>query len=1241
MKKKSLSLLIAVAMATTMVPSTMAFADTTAPVEDAQTPVEEVTVAPASTYAVTYDTHIQSRGWNKSVKVVTGDQEDITAFKDAGTSGTIGRSLRVEALKVSGVNLPEGASIEYRVHQQSFGWSKTASNGEEAGVTGKGKRAEAVQITLKGMPGYAIKYQVHVQSKGWMDAVTTENGTEVEAAKVAGTTGESKRIEAIRIQIVKTDAEKTAEVAAINAVAKAEATKTAEDIEAAKEATAAVKDTTIKSELTGKIDAIKPGSEEDEVVVEGVEAVNEKIVELTGVPETMTEETLKDKKVTLQAGETTLTATYVEDSLKDGKAEFLLDDEAELADATEYVVSADWATITANKFVARVEEAYIKEVSAVTTGISAAASTDVYFTAKNQYGEDIDLADKCDEVKVSATVNGVPLKDTEVNISNIEDGYVTVTPESELVKGDKLVLNFTNKVNDATIDLGTVSYTVEEAAQQVATTIASVAAKYTNSENDHKTGEVAEEVMPDDQIELTPDVRDQYSNPIANEKVRWVIEEGADLVTNTSGSPLDEKQDAESLEFKATKTGTFKVTAYITNGEKVTYEVEIGAKKLTTLTTSATNVSSTSYNLDENIIKEITSNDGAKLTADMIKFDVKAASEGVEASDVTVSAKVRGGDGSDKDDIVIVAKSSKAGSYKITPYVGESLEKATAKAAEITYTSTVDQTVASIDDISFNSKELKTGKDIVKDIVFKNKHGEVVVPSSADVAVTPSSGATASVTKVDDKNVLTINATEAKTYQVTVNVGDVIAPYKLTFAAPTLTKVDANADVSGVVAGDGDTKAKYQEVKFYDQDNETMNVKKQGLKVTVKDAKGATVDTEKLITLGKTYSVAEDGQVTFEEANDSDAVVAYKVAPAADLEAGKYTVKVEDVNNSKVSDTFVVTVGAKRETKTVDVTAAATKVALNGTTTIKIVPKDQYGELVAVGTDKIEIKGLDGLAIEGSVEEDQNDDGVLVGYKATLKASAKVSGDVEVNVKNDSSDVIATNKVNMTVDSVGNLVNSVEIDNNVKSLYKAGGTADLTAIAKASNGDVIPVATSDLNWEVVSQKDSEGKDVEVTASVSNGQVTFPSATKGSVVVKVTTSNDKEGTIELNFSDAASEAVLSTLKLENTVPDKVVDADDKKDGIQVYLDGDGEKDGESKGAVTFKLAAKDQYGDDFDFSGASYTATVDDSSVASVEGENGNIKITAKGAGTANVYVTYKGSKIKIELSVSQAAVQLP
>ena len=56
-------------------------------------------------------------------------------------------------------------------------------------------RMEAVRIKLTGSNAnkYDIYYRVHVEGKGWMNWV--KNGA------IAGTTGESKRIEAIQIQL--------------------------------------------------------------------------------------------------------------------------------------------------------------------------------------------------------------------------------------------------------------------------------------------------------------------------------------------------------------------------------------------------------------------------------------------------------------------------------------------------------------------------------------------------------------------------------------------------------------------------------------------------------------------------------------------------------------------------------------------------------------------------------------------------------------------------------------------------------------------------------------------------------------------------------------------------------------------------------------------------------------------------------------------------------------------------------
>ena len=1248
MKKKSISLLIAVAMATTtLTPATTAFAAETSTVASSATEAKVVTEAPASIYGVKYDTHIQKRGWGTSVKTVVGDSKDnADTIGGTGISGTMGKALRVEAVKIEGTNLPEGASIEYEVHQQTFGWSKPATNGAEAGVTGKGKRAEAIKVTLKGMPGYAVKYQAYVQKKAWMDPVTTENGTAIDDAKIAGTTGEALRIEAIRVQIVKTDAEKAAEVKAINAVAAAEAAKDQASVDAAKAAIADVQDTNEKAGLTEKVNAIvieqeKP-VEETKVSADSINAVSDTKVSVAVTEgQDKTADKLKDSKVTLTDKDgKELTASFATLS-EDGKtADYTLSGDDKLVDAATYTASSEAFDFKEASFMARVaNDTYIKEVSPLTTGLVEAGNMDVYLQAKNQYGEDMDFKDKTDNIKVSGTVNGVPLLDTEIVMTNIAKGEVTIN--KLLKENDKVQLSVTNKIADADVEIGNVSYTVGKAEAQVATTITGVTAKYSAAQNGHEVDAVAKEVMPDDEVELTPEVKDQFKNPMAGQRVRWVIESGKDLITKTDGDPIVAMQDGTTLAFKAAKTGTLKIAAYLPNGEKTTYEVTIGAKTLATLTEAAQ--AGTKYNQDENVIYKISGNDGAVLTPDMIKFDVKAGSDDVTAADVQVSAKYRGGDNeATKNDIVIVAKSSKAGSYKITPYVGESLEKATVKADEFTYATTIDQNVTSIEDIKFSATELKVGKTVTKDLVFKNKHDEVVVPDSIDIHVTPTPADVASFAVTGDAKgrKLEVTGVDKGSCQLTVNVGRVFKSYTLNFAAPTLTTIEGGANISGTVAGDESTKAKYQAVKFYDQDNETMNVKSGDLKVTVSNSKGENVTASDLITLGKTYSVAENGDVTFDAALlDTDNLAAIKVLPAATLAEGTYTVTIASKTNAKLKDTFTVSVGAKRAVKTVDVKADSTSIALGGATVLRITPKDQYGDLVKVGTDKIAVT-TDKLT-KGAIEEDKDKDENVIGYKVTLTGASKGTENVKVDVNVDG-DIAATNKAAISVDSVGNLVNSVAIDNSsVKALYSTEAddcNVQLAAIAKDSSDKVVPVAASDLTWNVVSQKDAEGKDTAVTATIdANGKLTVPQTTAGSVKVSVTTSNEKEGTIELNFSKDAAAAKAGTTALTNAVAEKVVDADTTKDGIQVFLDGEGDKDGEAAGVLNFNVNAKDQYGEDFAVT-TGVTAKIDDTSVASVDVTNNKVTITAKGVGTANVYVTYNGDKIKLEVSVSQAAV---
>lgn len=134
--------------------------------------------------AVSYKSSVQSFGW---LGVVT----------NGATSGTIGQTMRLEAIKIQIENMDGG--IEYRTHVQDIGWMNWVSNGELSGTIGQSKRLEAIQICLTGAVAeqYNIYYRVHAQNMGWMD--WAQNG------QSAGTAGYSYRLEAIQIVLVPKD----------------------------------------------------------------------------------------------------------------------------------------------------------------------------------------------------------------------------------------------------------------------------------------------------------------------------------------------------------------------------------------------------------------------------------------------------------------------------------------------------------------------------------------------------------------------------------------------------------------------------------------------------------------------------------------------------------------------------------------------------------------------------------------------------------------------------------------------------------------------------------------------------------------------------------------------------------------------------------------------------------------------------------------------------------------------------
>ncbi len=104
------------------------------------------------------------------------------------------------------VNAATAALVSVDAHVQKYGWrsSVAASNSVEgaifAGTTGESKRLEAIKINLLNVPdGLNISYRAHVQKYGWQDWVSE--------GKVAGTEHQSKRIEAIQIAVTGAEAE--------------------------------------------------------------------------------------------------------------------------------------------------------------------------------------------------------------------------------------------------------------------------------------------------------------------------------------------------------------------------------------------------------------------------------------------------------------------------------------------------------------------------------------------------------------------------------------------------------------------------------------------------------------------------------------------------------------------------------------------------------------------------------------------------------------------------------------------------------------------------------------------------------------------------------------------------------------------------------------------------------------------------------------------------------------------------
>ena len=128
--------------------------------------------------------------------------DNIPTFKDVGVyeifvkviSNENYNPLDVIKSKITIKSIDDiNPSVYYQTHVQNIGWMDYVKDGILSGTTGQSKRLEGIKIKLDEDIIGGVEYKTHVQNIGWMDYV--KGGT------ISGTTGKALRLEAISVRL--------------------------------------------------------------------------------------------------------------------------------------------------------------------------------------------------------------------------------------------------------------------------------------------------------------------------------------------------------------------------------------------------------------------------------------------------------------------------------------------------------------------------------------------------------------------------------------------------------------------------------------------------------------------------------------------------------------------------------------------------------------------------------------------------------------------------------------------------------------------------------------------------------------------------------------------------------------------------------------------------------------------------------------------------------------------------------
>ncbi len=135
-----------------------------------------------------YRAHVADYGW-------------LPAVRDGQVAGTTGKSKQLEAIKITP---PEGLELTVKLHVQDTGWvtysgvkrgegsgEGSSANDPIIGTVGRSLRAEAIEVVVdKNTTGKRLRYQVHLAGTGWTGWVWADTAT--------GSVGLGKAIEAVQ-----------------------------------------------------------------------------------------------------------------------------------------------------------------------------------------------------------------------------------------------------------------------------------------------------------------------------------------------------------------------------------------------------------------------------------------------------------------------------------------------------------------------------------------------------------------------------------------------------------------------------------------------------------------------------------------------------------------------------------------------------------------------------------------------------------------------------------------------------------------------------------------------------------------------------------------------------------------------------------------------------------------------------------------------------------------------------------